>query len=204
MSDWAGREKSTMATNVADAVKKVYDVLANLVTGEERVRVVKAALQLFPDVDDVAIGGADVTGGSKPADKKTPETKGHDIEGVSSAGRTWIEKNAISGHQLEMYFDIEPGQVTPLDLFGSRKASMRDRTIACFLLAGIKNLLQDGDAVLTEEEVKPLREHFGCVDATNYSKHRKAASTYMVSKGDGYKLTNAGLSAAVAYMREAN
>jgi len=187
-----------MASDLANAVAKVVDVLSPLAS-EERVRVVNASLTLLGEGTT-----SNVMAGSRQSGSPAGgEGVGGQL-GVSSQASTWLSKNNMSKEDLEHWYHFEQDAVTLLAIPGG-VSKRSQQAINTYLLLGFAAFLRSGEASFSDQEARAQCQHFGCYDHTNHAKIYKAFGNRITgSKSAGWKLTAPGINAAGALLKGGN
>lgn len=182
-----------MTSKVTEATTSVYDVL-ELLTPEERQRVVRAALTLLGDSFERSNDPEPTPSLKDPAGKSDDD--GDDLSVLAPDARAWVRKMGLTLSSLEHYFHFDQGRAQPIALPGNA-TSKREQTINAYLAQGLAAYLSSGDSRFTDEQGRELCKQFGCYDSPNHTKAIKGLENRITgSKANGWKLTTPGLSAA--------
>lgn len=186
-----------MSANLADATKKVVEILEAF-ESEDRTRVVRAALLLLGDASDSV---------RVPANSLAPinDFKAEDEwDFINQGARAWAKRASVDRELLEHFFHFDQGKVIPIALPVPAK-SKKDQTVAVYLITGLAALMERGDSSFTDEDARAFCQKFGCYDRPNHSTIVKSfGNRFTGSKSTGWKLTAPGLTEAVALMKSAN
>ncbi len=103
----------------------------------------------------------------------------------------WIQKNEITRAQLEELFHLtgDTVEVTASEIPG---ASKRDMTINCYLLMGVRGLLQFDEPKLDESETLDLCKRLTAYDKNNHTTFRKNVGNRMTGAKPDFVLTGPG------------
>jgi hypothetical protein len=78
----------------------------------------------------------------------------------------------------------------------------KDRVQQCYLLCGVRSLLNGGEPRIADEDARRLCRELGCYDRDNHATNTKAIGNLMIgSKSAGFELTQPGLRAAADVLR---
>lgn len=177
--------------------KKPHEVTGAIVemlsgfSGEERVRIVQAAMTLL---------------GEAPVLASVP--KGSSAEGASELGelppkaKLWAKQNGITLEQLEQIFHMA-GDSVEIIAPGLPGKSSGEKSRNAYLLAGIAALLSTGDATFTDDTARIHCTKAGCYDKSNHSRFIKAmGNEFAGNKSKGWALTAPGLKNGATLIKE--
>ncbi len=178
-----------MAENLTETLTKLIALLEPL-EEEERQRIIHSTMVFF---------------GSTLAPTKSGVPEGEQNESSEASlpikATQWLKRNDISQQSLENIFEITDDEVEVIaDL---PESSNKTRTQQCYLLSGLKNLLQSGEPKINDEQARGLCRHNGCYDNANHSAYVKSLkSSVSGTKETGLTLTTPGLRAAAELVKQ--
>jgi|HubBroStandDraft_6_1064221.scaffolds.fasta_scaffold160126_1 hypothetical protein len=173
------------------ALTRIVEILEPL-SDVNRQRTVAAALTLLGVQCD---GVGDFLGKSSSSGHRGSQGE------LPRRAQTWISQNQLTVSALEEAFHFSAGNVQLIVncLPGSTN---KERTKQCYLLAGVRALLQAGVPVFTDNEARQLCRDFGCLDQANHAAYLKAVKNLLSgSKTTKYELTQPGLREAADLLR---
>ena len=162
--------------------------LLNPVTQEERLRILRAAAAFFGEA-------------SLPVERASEEVSG-DLHDLPPRARLWMRQNSLADEQLEQvfHFSNEGVEVIAPQMPGKNK---KEQTYNAYMVMGIAQLLQSGDASFDDKSARALCERSGCYDSANHSAHlRDRGNEFTGSKEKGWTLTAPGLKRAAEIIKE--
>jgi len=180
-----------MTKSIAEIVGTLVAELTPLAS-EERMRAVQASLMLLgeavikaPQAEKAALDGAEGDSGHLP-----------------ERARSWMRQNGVTleNLQLAFLFASDGIEVIASEIPG-RNGS--ERTLNAYVLAGISQLLTDGNPTFGDRAARALCESSGCYDNTNHSKYLKnKGNLFSGSKEKGWTLTAPGLKKGAALIKQ--
>jgi ABC-type transporter Mla MlaB component len=184
-----------MSNKIAAVVTKIVNALESLDNAEERLRATEAALTVFGD----SRTGSPTLGTARSSAKDQGEMGRVQIDGVNSAGQTWMSRNGVTKAQLEELIHIDSDGVNVLSTMGAGK---RQQTINAYLLTGVAELLRTGKAEFTDKLARKNCNDLGCYDIANHNKTRNEFGNKITgSKKGGWKVTAPGLAEAATLFK---
>lgn len=113
----------------------------------------------------------------------------------------WLQKNRISRAMLDEVFHVGDGhvEVTASSVPGISK---REMTLACYLLAGVRGLLEVDTPTLEEKETVALCKRLTAYDKNNHPTHRSAVGNRMTGAKPTFTLTGPGENAAAELVKQ--
>jgi hypothetical protein len=181
-----------MNNSLAEAMDKLISVLEPL-SPEDRRRISRAAF--------VLLGENESLGPLNEERRDGPDGRRHEAPGIKPQASAWLKKKVLSAETIEQYFHLDEGQVSVIALPG-KGGSQKERTQACYLMAGLASFLKTDNPSFTDDEARALCTHFGCFSAGNHSNYLKDFGNKVTGgKSNGWKLTAPGLDTAAALIR---
>ncbi|HJR06628.1 MAG TPA: hypothetical protein VJ842_05180 [Pyrinomonadaceae bacterium] len=181
-----------MAAKKADKLTQLISLLESL-PEEERLRTVNAALTFLGSTQVSSTGASASQHGSKQAGQGgSVDTETN----LPTRASRWMQQNSLDFAAMESVFHFSDGevQVIAADVPGKDN---KEKTRHCYLLSGVRALLQDGVPRINDEEARELCREIGCYDTTNHAKYLKAIGNQITgTKSTGFELTQPGLRAA--------
>jgi hypothetical protein len=160
------REGLAMADiNIPSIVSKLYELLEP-VESTMRKRAIKAALTMLGDDDP---------------DMEPEQRGGRRVERLNNnigendfpqKVQIWMKSNSITDDHLQHTFHIEIGKVQLIagELPGK---TGKDRTISAYLLTGLTQFLETGEAKFDDKTARGVCKAHGCFDEGNHSYNLK-------------------------------
>ena len=180
-----------MAEKSTETLTKLIELLEPL-EEKERKRTVDTAM-LF--LKSHPTEGADVTQGDDSYEEN------EDLQ-LSSKALSWLKRSKLKLEDLEEVFHFE-GEEVEIIASDVPASGNRAKTQQCYILLGIKNLLQTGHATINDKEARSLCEQLGCYDSANHSKIVKDLGNQVTGDKDkGYSLTAPGLRAGTELLTQ--
>lgn len=189
--------KSMSITKIAG---QMYELLEPL-SSEDRQKCIKATLVFL---------GEEIAAGSKqaPVQKAESTVNGSHRQVVDVRRdlgeklRRWMVKHQIEQSFLDNLFHIED-EVVELIADSVPGRSKKDKTINCYLLVGIKNLIQNDEAKFQDKEALEFCQRTLSYDKNNHTTHRQALSSRASGdRSSGFSLTVPGLRDAAKLVKE--
>jgi len=169
-------------------------------SSEERQKIIHASLMLLGEneVATVPRGATDSDTPGEPSGAARDKGTG----GLSAKAAAWVRQNAITKDQLDHVFDIDGSAVTLIaDSIPGK--SVKDKTIAVYVLQGIAQLLAAGEPTFDDKAARKLCEDHGCYSSANHAVYLKALGNLVTgSKNGGWKVTTPGLKKGAEYVKE--
>ncbi len=190
-----------MATkSLPEIVNEFYKLLDPLDT-EDRQRVITSVMALF---GEVAMPSNKLSHGS---------VENHDEDGDGPDGSTftatlgknakrWLNQYGVTAEMLEEVFHRDNGKIA---IIASKVPgeSMRDKAKYCYLLAGIRFLLEKDEAKFDDAIAIEVCTHYGCYNSPNHNRTRKDLGSLATgNKKNGFTLPAPGLRAAADLIKE--
>jgi hypothetical protein len=174
---------------------KVVSLLSSL-DSEGRQRVIRASMMLLGE-STPSLESA----GKRPVEGVT-EDEQNVLSGLSSKAKAWIKQNGVTIEQLEQVFDLTADPVIVIAGTVPGK-SVKDQTIAAYLLKGTAQLLATGEPTFDDKSARKLCDDLGCYDNTNHTGYLKSIGNSITgSKDKGWKLTSPGMKKAADLIKE--
>ena len=169
-------------------------------SSEERQKIIHASMMLLGEKEVASVTG----GGADHGGVKEERSAGEDGGGgeLSARAAAWVRQNALTKDQLDHVFDIDGGAVTLIaDKIPGK--SLKDKTIAIYVLQGIVQLLATGEPTFDDNSARKLCADHGCYNATNHASYLKDIGNLITgSKNGGWKATTPGLKKGAEYVKE--
>jgi hypothetical protein len=121
------------------------------------------------------------------------ENPRYDGEGLKPNTEKWLRQYQITRAAIDNIFHIDGDDVTVIatQVPGGSK---RERSINCYLLIGVRNLLAKDEASFTDREAVEYCQQVNAHDAANHAANRSALGPRLTgSRSAGFKLTVPGL-----------
>lgn len=174
-------------------------VLLDPLESEDRQKVVGSVLTLLGEVTKPLAGSG--AAGSGTSGGSSDESPNEDVAFGAKAKR-WMSQNQISSESLEEIFHCEDKQVEIIvsEVPGSGK---KGKTHNCYLLAGIRSLLETDEAKFEDSSAVELCKHMGCHDSANHATNRNSLGNIVTgSKSNGFTLPAPGLRAGAELIKQ--
>jgi hypothetical protein len=178
----------------------VIDALRPL-PGENRVRIVESAL-LFLGTPWREERVSTVPRSARL--REAGDESGVDA-GTSAAlprrAQVWLSQSHLALEDLDDVFYRTGGGVRVIATQVPGRTN-KDRTCQCYLLSGVRALLESGNARFDDSEGRQLCRELGCFDSSNHMTYLRATGNHLTgSKDAGFELTQPGLRAAAELVR---
>lgn len=124
-----------------------------------------------------------------------------DEQALPRRAQAWLTQNSIDEKVLGAVFHRSSAGVEVIahELPGQ---SNKERMQQCYLLAGLRGLLHQGEPHFSDDEARALCRTLGCYDAANHATYVKAIGNLTTgSKASGFELTMPGLRAGAEMIR---
>jgi hypothetical protein len=180
----------TKSPNLPDVVGEIYKLLDPL-DSTDRQKVIKSAMTLLGEI--TSVGGV--------------ATNNHEIRNedevakFGSKAARWLSQNGITISAIDEIFhkDGEKVEVIVGDVPGQGK---KTKTQNCYLISGVRALLESDEPKFFEADAVFLCKHMGCYDQANHAKTRSDFGNIIAgSKTNGYTLPAPGLRAAAELIK---
>lgn len=180
-----------MAEKSTETLTKLIELLEPL-EEKERKRTVDTAM-LF--LKSHPTEGADVTQDDDPYEQE-------DASQLPDKAAFWLKRSKLKLSDLEEVFHFEGDEVEVIAPDVPDSGS-RAKTQQCYILLGIKNLLQTGQATIDDKEARNLCDEMGCYDSANHAKAVKDLGNQVTGDKDkGFTLTAPGLRAGAELLKQ--
>jgi hypothetical protein len=187
------------ARTIFDAVGRIFVVLEAL-SAEERRRALQAVLTMLGE--GIAAPRTGLTAPSGLASASSPVAEETNLN-LGPKASSWVSRYQLTAAELGTVFHIMNGQAEVI-ASGAPGTTKKERTVNCYLLAGIAALLTRDAADFTERDAIALCRHLSAYDRNNHPTNRHAVGSRMTgSREAGFSLTASGLSAAADVVRQA-
>ncbi len=186
-----------MAENQTKTLTDLIALLAPL-EEEDRQKILHAAL-VFLGSTPVATSKQEK---NLPGDEKAGEDEPQTDLSRKRRASQWLKQNDFTLESLEdvFHFSDDEVEVIASDLPGS---GAKQKTEQCYLLFGIKSLLQEGEPKIDDKQARSLCRELGCFDSPNHSKSVEAMGNQISgNKANGFVLTAPGLRAAAELVKQ--
>lgn len=181
--------------SLAKIVEQFFNLVSEL-NPEQRRRVMRSIAALLEEPFDSNLIDAHSKGENV---KKTRDTVA--FRDLSTAVKTWMDRNGVTQHQLEEVFHSENDKVLVIAdrVPGETK---KDQTVNCYVIEGVRALLETGTAKFADADADALCQRIGCRDKTNHTTYRASAGNKMTgSRKDGFTLVAPGLMYAATVIK---
>ena len=171
--------------DLPDVVGEIYKLL-NPLESAERLKVVRSAMTLL---------GEDAGAGGAAAANKGFSGAGDGSEFGIKATR-WMGQNGIAASVIDEIFhkDGDKVEIIVSEVPGEGK---KLKTQNCYLLSGVRALLESDEPKFSEAEAVSLCKNMGCHDQANHAKTRSELGNFVAgTKASGFTLPAPGLRAA--------
>ncbi|MDP8997485.1 MAG: hypothetical protein M3O03_10870 [Pseudomonadota bacterium] len=120
---------------------------------------------------------------------------------IGPKAQKWIQKNGISRAQLEEIFHLtgDAIEITASEVPGNAKKEM---TANCYLLMGVRGLLQFDEPRLNESDAIDLCKRLTAYDKNNHTTLRKNVGNKMTGTKPDFLLTGPGETAAATLIKQ--
>jgi len=176
---------------MAESSKEVLSQLIALLeplSEQERQRTVRAALTFL---------GAEEVEAPKRSQPQSGAESQVDVDSgaLPVKASRWLKQHELTVEDLENVFHLASDDVQIIAEVAG--ASAKEKTQRCYLLSGVRSLLEGGEPKFSDEHAKALCRENGCYDTANHSKYVKSLGKSVAgSKAAGFELTQPGLRAA--------
>lgn len=180
----------TKSPNLPDVVGEIYKLLDPL-DSTDRKKVIKSAMTLLGENSGVG-ETATINNESRNED---------DGSKFGSKATRWLSQNGITISAIDEIFHKEGEKVEVIvgDVPGQGKKS---KTQNCYLISGVRSLLEFDEPKFFEADTVSLCKHMGCYDQANHAKTRSDFGNIIAgSKTSGYTLPAPGLRAAAELIK---
>ena len=179
---------SPAAKNPAQVALELFTILQPL-PPEVRKRAVQAALASLGDDVGQVLSSTVVPQSPPHLNEEFSDTK------LGPKALKWIQRNGISCTQLDEVFHLssDPIEITASEVPG---ASKKEMTANCYLLAGVRGLLQFDESKLSENEALALCKRLTAYDKNNHTTFRRNVGNRMSGNKPDFVLTGPGERAA--------
>jgi hypothetical protein len=181
--------------STSDVLKNIVDLLEPLSVDDRR-RVVGGALSFFGDQATSNVPQPSLANSGAAAHSNESDSR------FSVKAQVWMKQNGLGFEQIEQVFHWDgEGHA---DLIGELPGkSMKERTLAAYVLTGFANYLTTGEGSFDDEVARKISEKAGCFDAGNHAKFLKDKGNDLSGdKVKGWSLTAPGLKRAAALVKE--
>jgi hypothetical protein len=174
-----------MSDEFKNLVTGLYDLLLPVTDADVRKRAVKSALMMLGD--DLGFVEQKQKGDGGAA---APDDGGDDHVEFNAKARTWMRQNNVTTAQLSHAF--HGSEVIAHEIPGANK---REKTLNTYILTGVGQLLQTGEARFSDDTARQGCEQHGCYDSNNHSKtiNKKRGNAFTGTVKSGWQLTTPGL-----------
>ena len=164
---------------------EVYELLKPLQSAD-RMRALNATLALLGESSQ---GLGEMSGRNSNGNDKEP-THGNDL---GEKARRWMRQNQVSQTAIDHVFHIDGSSVV-LIVTNVKGKSRREKTLNCYLMVGVRNLLANDEARFADKEAIEFCHLTDAYDKNNHTVNRNAIGN-LVSGGrsTGFVLTVPGL-----------
>lgn len=185
-----------MAGEKSKTLAQLIDLLEPL-SDEERLRAVNAALTFL---------GTSIlsTAPTRKASKDSDDENEREDHGLPASAIRWLKQNQILESQLEniFHFGSNEVQIIASDVAGKGN---KEKAKQCYLLVGVRTLLQDGEPKVSDEEARQVCRRIGCYDRKNHSRAVRDLGNFVTgSQSAGFVLTQPGLRAIAETIKTMN
>lgn len=184
-------------SSVTEVTTALYSLLEPLAS-EDRAKCLRAALVLLGENAVPEMSGASAI---SPAGTSAVVTFDESEGMLGPKLRRFLRQHRLMESQLHQIFHIagETVELIANEVPGNTK---KERTINCYLLVGVRNLIEGDEAKFEDKEALEYCQLTGSYDKNNHTTNRQALSNRM--SGDrrhGFSLTVPGLRAAAELIR---
>jgi hypothetical protein len=175
----------------AELALQVYNILIPY-DSEVRQRVIQSALTLLGEAALPSVG--------RPPMPQSAVSGFDDVKLGPKAMR-WLQKHGLSRGHLDEIYHLGVGTV---DIVTSHVPgdSKREMTINCYLLSGIRGLLEVDTSSLNETETIALCKRLTAYDKNNHTAYRAAVGNRMTGTKPAFILTGPGENAAAELIKQ--
>jgi hypothetical protein len=185
----------SISKSLPDIVRDVYGLLEPL-DSVARKRVVDSVLTLLGEQTN------ETTKANTPEGKSTGVGREANDGAFGPKANRWMSSFGITISAIEEVFHRDATGVTIIanEVPGTGK---RQQSLNCYLLSGIRALLETDEPNFSDASAITFCKHIGCFDNANHSKTRAdLGNTVAGSKTTGYTLPAPGLRAAALVIKE--
>ncbi|MCJ2051334.1 hypothetical protein [Methylobacterium sp. J-070] len=177
--------------DVTEVTKQLYGILKPLVAGDRK-RVINAVLTLLGEDIEPSV--------SKPSSQNA-EGQVDEISGLSSKAKLWMRQNGITQDSIGGIFHSN-GDSFDLIIGASPGKNLKEKTLNAYVLKGLTQYLQTGEAKFDDESARDVCKSLGCLNEGNHAKYLKEkGNLYTGSKSSGWTLTGPGLKAGAEIVK---
>lgn len=131
-----------------------------------------------------------------------PVTAPTSSNALPSSINVWMNQNGLTDNDLESVFHFSGSNIS-LVVAQPPGASGREKTINCYILAGLTALLRSGEALFTDKEARDLCSALGCFNTNHHANYLGSRGNEFVgSKEKGWTLTAPGKKRAAELVKE--
>lgn len=180
----------TKSLGLPDVVGQIYSLLEPLESAD-RQKVVKSAMTLL----------GEETGGISGSKAQKDAQSGEDNNEFGIKASRWMTQNGISMTAIEELFHKEGEHVEIIanEIPGEGKRGM---TQNCYLLSGVRALLESDEPKFSDADAVALCKHMGCYNSPNHAKTRSDLGNIVAgTKSSGFTLAAPGLRAAASLVK---
>jgi hypothetical protein len=188
MNDNPGSSES--AANLLLEIVKLTDGHSS----ETLKRTFQAVLMLRGETTGVANAIQPHSASNSTGDSEFADTK------IGPKAVKWLQRNGISRLQLEEIFHVT-GDRVDVTASGVPGAGKKEMTVNCYLLMGVRGLLQFDEPKLNESETLDLCKRLAAYDKNNHTTFRKNVGNRMTGEKPDFVLTGPGEKAAAELVK---
>ncbi len=187
-----------MSKPITQVTTELYELLEPLPSDDRR-RSLAAAMALLNEEFD--LGGKKQAGRSQGGDRTRRETP--DVgTGLGDNATRWMIQNKLNREALDQMFHINSGK-TELIASDVPGKSRKEKTVSCYLLVGIRNLLSSDEPQFGDKEALEFCHLTDAYDKNNHTANRNALGNRVSGdRTSGFNLTVPGLRDAAKLIKE--
>lgn len=151
-------------------------------TSEERQKIIHASLMLLGGSEAASVPPCGANAGTPGALGDAAKDAGEG--GLPVKAAAWVRQNGLTKEQLDHVFDIDGSTVT-LIADNIPGKSLKDKTIAAYVLRGITQLLATGEPTFDDKAARKVCEDHGCYNSANHAVYLKYLGNLVTGSKSG-------------------
>ena len=173
----------------------------------DRMKCVRAALVLLGE-DEQSVSSKGSGSARQPVDAAVNDSDSRVrvnsdvLRQFGDQARRWMVKHKVTEDHLDQVFHVDGNSV---ELIADQVpgSSRREQTVNCYLLVGVRNLLQADEAKFPDKEALEFCQITHSYDKNNHTTHRQSLSNRVSGdRKQGFALTVPGLRDAAKVIKE--